>query len=121
MTRPSTPSQPGLWAFTDHACRMCRGRILVRMDGAACGIVHRCSICEVECTGPVEDVCACGTRNPDGSDTRLYCTRPPEEWLKHGNMPAIVIMRREPDAIDRLLSKQEALPIRQSDGKRAST
>lgn len=42
--------------LTDHCCRHCLGRILVRYD------VYVCSVCEVESRGSPHGVCACGMK-----------------------------------------------------------
>jgi hypothetical protein len=42
------------YSMTDHCCRHCLGRILVRRN------VYVCSVCEVESQGRPTGICACG-------------------------------------------------------------
>lgn len=46
-------SDPG-WAFTDHCCRRCLGRVLERRG------IYRCADCSVEASGTPNGICACG-------------------------------------------------------------
>jgi hypothetical protein len=50
------------FSLTDHACRVCLGRILLR-DG-----VYMCSVCETSATGRVEAICGCGMKSLGGRD-----------------------------------------------------
>lgn len=47
------------WQLTDHACRVCMGRLL------ASGTTHRCAECGATTEGPVEDACWCGVEVPN--------------------------------------------------------
>jgi hypothetical protein len=60
------------WNLTEHVCRECLGRIVVR---AGCRIkkIHRCASCGLEAAGPVEKICACGCRLKEGSDVVYQC------------------------------------------------
>jgi hypothetical protein len=69
------------YKITDHACRVCFGRVLMRVsivepacdDEAECP-VHRCSNCGFQVEGPVEMLCACGLRL-GSRDAKLRCFR----------------------------------------------
>ena len=65
-------AQP-LWAITDHACRVCFGRVLVRetFDRRR---VYRCAGCGIEREGRSEvAICACGIRLKTGVDAGIRC------------------------------------------------
>lgn len=64
-----------LWALTDHVCRCCFGRVLVRetFDHRR---VYRCSNCGVEQEGRSEAaICACGLKLKTGVDAGIRCQR----------------------------------------------
>lgn len=69
------------WTVTQHACRVCLGRILERRDER--GNLHaRCADCGLEKEGDHRKLCACGTKLRDGRNAGLKCvvnaTRTPE-------------------------------------------
>lgn len=72
-----------LWELTDHACRVCFGRVLkgdVPADyvGPDADHVHRyrCSNCGAEAISRlVSSVCACGIRLKSGRDAGIRCER----------------------------------------------
>jgi hypothetical protein len=63
-----------LWRLTPHACRVCLGRVLARVnqDGTQSGHV-RCAECGLEADGGHKSLCACGQRNRGGRDAGLRC------------------------------------------------
>lgn len=47
------------WELVDHACRLCLGRLLMRVD--AMGKVEvMCAECETSAAANVESLCCCG-------------------------------------------------------------
>lgn len=68
------------WELTDHACRVCAGRILYRVDESG-KRVAKCSECEATGEDPgsrtraIEAVCACGKRHRNGRDAGHRCER----------------------------------------------
>lgn len=77
-----------MWAISDHACRVCLGRVLVGRfaagrDGAPDftrpapdGIaVARCAQCGNVGLGGPESVCCCGHAYPKGVRSGLRCRR----------------------------------------------
>ena len=60
------------WIITNHACRVCLGRVLVREceDGSK---RTRCAECGTESAGGPKSVCACGKKHPGGRDAGLRC------------------------------------------------
>ncbi|WP_431860189.1 hypothetical protein [Azospirillum sp.] len=80
----------GGWDITDHACRICFGRILSRGD------VFRCCNCGAECRGEVEGICGCGAgvpppkkgkRRPKG---KFRCAKNPHRSAADPNEISIV-------------------------------
>lgn len=64
-----------LWALTDHICRACFSRVLVRetFDHKR---VYRCSGCGVEREGKSEAaVCCCGLKLKTGVDAGIRCVQ----------------------------------------------
>lgn len=61
---------PDAWVLTDHACRVCMGRLL-ESNG-----VHRCAECGATTEGPVEDACWCGVEVPNHGKP-FECVRNP--------------------------------------------
>lgn len=62
-----------LWALSDHVCRCCFGRVLVRetFDHKR---VYRCSNCGIEKEGRSEAaICACGMKLKNGTDAGIRC------------------------------------------------
>lgn len=61
------------WALTDHCCRVCFSRVLVRetFDRRR---VYRCAGCGVEKEGRTEAaICACGIKLRTGVDAGIRC------------------------------------------------
>jgi len=66
-------SETYTWALTDHCCRACFGRVLVRetFDRRR---VYRCACCGVEQEGRSETViCSCGMKLKTGVDAGIRC------------------------------------------------
>lgn len=99
----------GLWIFTDHCCRRCYGRVMLRVDATPYPFIHRCAICGLEASGPVEAICACGLKLRNGGDGRFRC-RPAPPGTPDG-FPEVVIAQFADDGLDRILNPQIALPI----------
>lgn len=62
-----------LWAITDHVCRVCFGRVLVRemFDRRR---VYRCACCGAEAEGKSESaICSCGIKLKTGLDAGIRC------------------------------------------------
>lgn len=62
-----------LWSITNHVCRCCFGRVLVRetFDRRR---VYRCSNCGLEAEGRSEAaICACGIKLRTGVDAGIRC------------------------------------------------
>jgi hypothetical protein len=67
------PSRGFSWALTDHCCRVCFSRVLVRetFDRRR---VYRCAGCGVEQEGRSEAaICACGIKLKTGVDAGIRC------------------------------------------------
>lgn len=61
------------WQITDHVCRVCFGRVLMRetFDRRQ---VYRCSNCGAEAEGKTPAVvCSCGIRLKTGHDAGIRC------------------------------------------------
>jgi hypothetical protein len=61
------------WAITDHCCRVCFGRVLVRetFDRKR---VYRCACCGIEAEGRTEAaICSCGIKLKTGVDAGIRC------------------------------------------------
>lgn len=71
------------WVITDHVCRVCFGRVLMRetFDRRR---VYRCSNCGVETEGKTEAaICCCGMKLKTGVDAGIRCQANPDrspEW-----------------------------------------
>ena len=71
------------WAITDHVCRVCFSRVLVRetFDRRR---IYRCSGCGIEKEGRSEAaICACGIKLKTGLDAGIRCEPNPDrspEW-----------------------------------------
>jgi len=62
-----------MWALTDHCCRVCFSRVLVRetFDRRR---IYRCAGCGVEKEGRSEAaICACGIKLKTGVDAGIRC------------------------------------------------
>lgn len=74
--RPATP--PVLtWEVTDHACSVCYGRVLRRVDADG-KVIVRCSNCGVAAEGNVKEICWCGYRMPVGKKVQRFMCQPNE-------------------------------------------
>ena len=71
------------WVITDHVCRVCFSRVLVRetFDRRR---IYRCSGCGIEKEGRSEAaICACGIKLKTGVDAGIRCELNPDrspEW-----------------------------------------
>lgn len=64
-----------VWAITDHVCRVCFSRVLVRetFDRRR---IYRCSNCGIEAEGKTEAaVCCCGVKLKTGVDAGIRCIK----------------------------------------------
>lgn len=76
--------------FTDHACRVCFGRVMcyVHFDRRR---TFRCSCCGVSAEGKSESViCGCGIRLKSGRDAGLRCVRNDE---RSPECPAEIVIK----------------------------
>lgn len=81
-----------LYAVREHACRICFGRILTRVDERG-NQTQRCSECGTEVVGKVQALCCCGVKLKNGKDAGLRCRPNPEVSPE---VPAeIIVMRVE--------------------------
>jgi hypothetical protein len=67
--------QSPLWALTDHCCRVCFSRVLVRetFDHRK---IYRCAGCGIEKEGRAPSViCSCGIKLKTGADAGLRCAK----------------------------------------------
>ena len=72
VSRPAREPAQG-WAITDHACRCCFGRVLMR-ETFERKRVYRCACCGVEAQGRTEaSICACGIKLKTGVDAGIRC------------------------------------------------
>jgi len=61
------------WAITDHCCRVCFGRVLVR-ETFERKRVYRCACCGIEAEGRTEAaICSCGIKLKTGVDAGIRC------------------------------------------------
>jgi len=65
-----------LWSLSDHVCRECLGRILIRQTGDTTQAL--CADCGAEAAGDHKSLCACGAKMADGTDAGLRCVINPE-------------------------------------------
>lgn len=61
------------WNLTDHACRLCFGRLLESLTGDSPR--YRCAECGHSVEGTVQALCCCGVMV--GSQTGLECVKNP--------------------------------------------
>lgn len=74
MVKPIREPAHG-WEFTEHACRVCFGRIMVR-EAFDRRKTYRCSVCETQADGHTEAaVCCCGIKLKTGVDAGIRCQR----------------------------------------------
>lgn len=65
---------PG-WAFTEHCCRVCFGRVMVR-EAFDRRRTYMCSVCEATADGTSEAaLCCCGIKLKTGVDAGIRCQR----------------------------------------------
>lgn len=65
------------WEITDHICRVCFSRVLVR-EAFDRRKTYRCVGCGAEAEGASETaVCCCGIRLKNGIDAGIRCQRNP--------------------------------------------
>lgn len=72
--RRADPGDGYVWKLTDHCCRCCFGRVLMRetFDRRR---IYRCSNCGVEAEGRSEAaICSCGLKLKTGVDAGIRCT-----------------------------------------------
>ena len=61
------------WVITDHICRVCFGRVLMR-EAFDHKRTYRCSCCGIEADGRTEAaVCCCGIKLKTGVDAGIRC------------------------------------------------
>lgn len=69
----SKKDQAPTWAITEHVCRVCFGRVLVR-EAFDRRRTYRCSNCGVQADGQSEAVvCSCGIKLKTGIDAGIRC------------------------------------------------
>lgn len=61
------------WKLTNHACRVCFGRVLTSADGK----ISRCAECGIQAPGGYRSICACGAHLRTGASMGLRCDRNP--------------------------------------------
>lgn len=63
------------WVITDHICRICFGRVLMR-EAFDRRKTYRCSNCGTEADGTSEAaICCCGMKLKTNVDAGIRCTR----------------------------------------------
>ncbi len=82
-----------LFAMTDHACRICAGRVL-RLEGVLIGgkPIFRCSVCSVQGLAAESSICACGLKPAElasGRPTGFKCVANPN---KSAAAPADIVI-----------------------------
>jgi hypothetical protein len=63
-----------VWSITDHVCKVCFGRVLVRRDDDGRGH-SRCAECGTEVVGDYVALCCCGALLRTGKNAGLRCMR----------------------------------------------
>jgi hypothetical protein len=75
MVAPAKREPMAGWQFTEHACRVCFGRVMMR-EAFDRRRTYKCSICEAEAEGASESaVCRCGIKLKTGIDAGIRCQR----------------------------------------------
>jgi hypothetical protein len=67
-------TEPSEWYVTDHVCKFCYGRLLIRRNESG----HRhvfCPNCEANVTGNPKSLCMCGRVTWNGKDAGFRCVR----------------------------------------------
>lgn len=86
---------PLRWSLTDHCCRICWGRVLVRTTFESKKI-FKCSNCDHEVISEhVHDLCACGAKMRTNKDLGLRC---------------VVNTERSPELPNAIIATQIAVP-----------
>ncbi len=80
-----------MWDISDHVCRHCMGRVLIRRSQI--GVTARCADCGAEATGSVEALCACGVTLTSGANVGLRCRRAARDEAVAGCSEIEVVMR----------------------------
>lgn len=84
----------GLWIITDHLCRECTCRLLMRADCPGLDAQYRCTGCGAEGAGAIEELCACGMRaHRSNDDLRYRCIPNPK---RSATFPFEVVVARVP-------------------------
>lgn len=72
LTTKSSPAE-FVYKITDHVCRVCFGRVLVRIT-VDYRKIYRCSCCGVEREGKTEAaICTCGVKLRNKTDLGIRC------------------------------------------------
>ena len=90
---------PLRWELTDHCCRVCFGRVLVRtrFDNVK---VHKCSNCETEVVSDAPGgLCCCGMKLRTNRDAGVRCQVNAER--KPENQSYIVAAQIDPKIVAR--------------------
>jgi DNA-directed RNA polymerase subunit RPC12/RpoP len=67
------------WVMTDHVCRVCFGRVMVRQKSGRLEFVFRCASCGAQAGGESPAaVCACGLTLEGTKDMGVRCQVNPE-------------------------------------------
>lgn len=75
MVKAAKGQEPYLWALTDHICRGCFGRVVMRQTFDRRHI-YRCTNCGIEREGRTEAaLCCCGIKLKTGVDAGIRCQR----------------------------------------------
>ncbi len=99
------------WEITDHACRVCLGRVLMRrtFDGKR---VYRCACCGIEREGhSAASVCCCGIKLRQGHgqmDSGIRCVPNPERTPE--NMAQIVAVQVNAPAAEKTPRPGQVIP-----------
>jgi len=89
------------WELTEHACRVCMGRVLLRNDVTGKRVAH-CPECGA--TGEdaqstlraIHSICACGTKRRGGKDAGHRCIRNPNI---RPEFPMIIIVALQEEGV----------------------
>lgn len=83
------------WTFTNHACRVCHGRVLRLAENSSDGPAqYRCAQCGLRSEGELDSACACGVTV--GRRRVLECVRMPEP--REEGMPEVMVRMRDAQA-----------------------
>lgn len=70
-----------VWAISDHVCRVCLGRVLVRRDADGKSVA-RCADCGLEASGGAQAICACNTSKKGGRHSWTRCVPNPNKSIE---------------------------------------